>query len=78
MLAGLLWNDLTFTCALTGDVFPASRAVDLSTALHGARPDQANLNRTVAALPGLERTSERVRVRSTGRPSVVWAFRSEG
>lgn len=78
VLAGLLWNDLTFTRALTGDVFPASRAVDLATALHGARPDQANLNRTLASLPGLERTSERVRVRSTGRPSVVWAFRAEG
>lgn len=77
VLAGLLWNDLAFTRALTGDVFPASRAVELATALHGSRPDQGNLNRTLAALPGLERTEERVRVKPTGRPSVVWAFRSE-
>ncbi|MGW5312681.1 NUDIX hydrolase [Nocardia thailandica] len=74
LLAGLLWKDLTFTRALTGDEFPATRAVDLSTSLHGTRPDPANLNRTLAAVPGLSRTGERRRVKATGRPAVVWAF----
>ncbi|KAF0847513.1 ADP-ribose pyrophosphatase YjhB (NUDIX family) [Nocardia caishijiensis] len=73
-LAALLWKDPAFTRALTGAEFPATRAVDLTTALHGARPDPANLNRTLAAIPGLRRTGERRRVRATGRPAVVWAF----
>ncbi|WP_228001597.1 NUDIX hydrolase [Nocardia australiensis] len=73
-LARLLWKDLAFTRALTGDEFPATTAVELSTALHGARPDPANLNRTLAAISGLERTAERRRVRATGRPAAVWAF----
>ncbi|MFE3544493.1 NUDIX domain-containing protein [Nocardia sp. NPDC059177] len=74
LLAGLLWKDLTLTRALAGAEFPATRAVDLSTSLHGTRPDPANLNRTLAAIPGLERTGERRRVKATGRPAVVWAF----
>lgn len=74
LLAGLLWKDATLTRALAGDEFPATRAVDLSTSLNGARPDPANLNRTLAAIPGLGRTGERRRVKATGRPAVVWAF----
>ncbi|MFD0361159.1 NUDIX hydrolase [Nocardia sp. GCM10030253] len=74
LLARLLWKDISFTRALTGDEFPATRAVELSTALQGARPDPANLNRTLAAIPGLERTTERRRVKATGRPAAVWAF----
>ncbi|WP_336084093.1 NUDIX hydrolase [Nocardia sp. SSK8] len=74
LLAGLLWKDQRLTRALTGPEFPATRAVDLATALHGTRPDPANLNRTLAAIPGLERTGERRRVKATGRPAVVWAF----
>ena len=77
-LARLLWKDLPFTRALTGPEFPATRAVDLSTALLGAKPDPANLNRTLAAIPGLERTEERRRTKATGRPAAVWAFRDEG
>ncbi|WP_040809564.1 NUDIX domain-containing protein [Nocardia concava] len=73
-LAELLWKDLTFTRALTGDQFTATRAVALTTALTGAKPDPGNLNRTLAALPGLERTGERVRVKATGRPAAMWAF----
>ncbi|MFC9963348.1 NUDIX hydrolase [Nocardia ignorata] len=73
-LAALLWKDPTFTRALAGAEFPATRAVDLTTALHGTRPDPANLNRTLATIPGLHRTGERRRVRATGRPAVVWAF----
>ncbi|WP_278264180.1 NUDIX hydrolase [Nocardia sp. AG03] len=77
LLAGMLWKDQRLTRALTGTEFPATRAVELSTALHGTRPDPANLNRTLAAIPGLERTGERRRVKATGRPAVVWAFGSD-
>ncbi len=73
-LAGILWKDLTFTRALTGDRFPATRAVELTAALQGARPDPGNLNRTLAAIPGLARTGERLRVKATGRPAALWAF----
>ncbi|MEC3918162.1 NUDIX hydrolase [Nocardia sp. CDC160] len=73
-LAEMLWKDLTFTRALTGDQFTATRAVALTTALHGTKPDPGNLNRTLAALPGLQRTGERVRVKATGRPAAVWSF----
>ncbi|MEV0246423.1 NUDIX hydrolase [Nocardia sp. NPDC050712] len=73
-LARLLWKDLAFTRALTGAEFPATRAVDLATTLLGARPDPANLNRTLAAIPGLTRTTERRRTKATGRPAAVWAF----
>jgi 8-oxo-dGTP diphosphatase len=73
-LAGLLWKDLAFTRALTGAEFPATRAVELSTSILATRPDPANLNRTLAAIPGLERTAERRRVKATGRPAAVWAF----
>ncbi len=76
-LARLLWKDVTFTRALTGDAFPATRAVELSAALHGARPDPANLNRTLATIPGLARTAERRRTKATGRPAAVWAFGDE-
>ncbi|MFI1912549.1 NUDIX domain-containing protein [Nocardia sp. NPDC020380] len=73
-LAEILWKDLAFTRALTGPHFPATRAVELTAALHGARPDPGNLNRTLAALPGLARTGERLRVKATGRPAAMWAF----
>ncbi|WP_062988851.1 NUDIX hydrolase [Nocardia anaemiae] len=74
LLARLLWKDLAFTRALIGDEFPATRAVELSSSVLGARPDPANLNRTLAAIPGLARTTERRRVKATGRPAAVWAF----
>ncbi|NKY58868.1 NUDIX hydrolase [Nocardia flavorosea] len=75
LLAGLLWKDLPLTRALLDAQFPATRAVDLAASLMGARPDAANLNRTLAAIPGLVRTGERRRTRATGRPAAVWAFR---
>lgn len=78
LLAGLLWKDLAFTQALLGDEFPATRAVAATTTLAGTRPDPANLNRTLAALPGLTRTTERRRVKATGRPAAVWAFGADG
>ncbi|MEV5832265.1 NUDIX hydrolase [Nocardia sp. NPDC052112] len=77
LLARLLWKDMAFTRALTGDEFPATRAVELSSSVLGARPDPANLNRTLAAIPGLERTTERRRVKATGRPAAVWAFAAD-
>lgn len=73
-LAGLLWKDLTLTRALLGAQFPATRAVDLTTSLVGVRPDPANLNRTLAGIPGLAKTDERRRTKATGRPAAVWAF----
>ncbi|MFI6866391.1 NUDIX hydrolase [Nocardia sp. NPDC050406] len=74
LLAGMLWKNLRFTRPLVGEEFPATRAVELTTALEGARPDPGNLNRTLATLPGLTRTGERMRVKATGRPAAVWAF----
>lgn len=74
LLSGLLWKDLPLTRALLGPQFPATRAVDLTTSLTGARPDPANLNRTLAGIPGLTKTGERRRTKATGRPAAVWAF----
>lgn len=74
LLSGLLWKDLSLTRALLGDEFPATRAVDLTTSLLGARPDAANLNRTLAGIPGLHKTDERRRTKATGRPAAVWSF----
>ncbi|MEU0546089.1 NUDIX hydrolase [Nocardia sp. NPDC005978] len=77
LFADMLWKNLTFTRPLIGEHFPATRAVDLTAALTGDRPDPGNLNRTLAALPGLSRTGERVRVKATGRPAALWAFDRE-
>ncbi|RZL71361.1 MAG: NUDIX hydrolase, partial [Rhodococcus sp. (in: high G+C Gram-positive bacteria)] len=65
-----------FTRALLGAEFPATHAVTVTSALTGSRPDQGNLNRTLKAIPGLERTDERVRVQATGRPAVVWRWKT--
>lgn len=77
LLSGLLWKDLTLTRALLGRQFPATRAVDLTASLQGSRPDAANLNRTLAGIPGLEKTAERRRTKATGRPAAVWEFSPE-
>ncbi|TQC49419.1 NUDIX hydrolase [Rhodococcus sp. WS4] len=74
LATSLLWRNTTFTRALLGAEFPATHAVAVTTALAGSRPDQGNLNRTLKAIPGLERTDERVRVQATGRPAVVWRW----
>ncbi|UZG60106.1 NUDIX hydrolase [Rhodococcus opacus] len=74
LATSLLWRDPTFTRALLGAEFPATHAVTVTSALTGSRPDQGNLNRTLKAIPGLERTDERVRVQATGRPAVVWRW----
>ncbi|MET9486316.1 NUDIX hydrolase [Nocardia sp. NPDC006630] len=77
IFAEMLWKHLEFTRPLVGEQFPATRAVELTAALEGTRPDPGNLNRTLAALPGLTRTGERVRVKATGRPAAVWAFAAQ-
>lgn len=74
LLAAKLWTDLTFTRALLGDSFSATRAVAATTALRGERVDPANLNRLMAGIPTLHRTEQRVRHRPTGRPAAIWAF----
>ena len=76
LATSLLWRDATFTRALLGAEFPATHAVTVTSALTGSRPDQGNLNRTLKAIPGLERTDERVRVQATGRPAVVWRWKT--
>lgn len=70
----LLWRNRSFTRGLLGDRFPATYAVEVTAALTGSRPDPGNLNRTLKSLDGLERTDERVRVQSTGRPAAVWRW----
>ncbi|MDN5757351.1 MAG: NUDIX hydrolase [Tomitella sp.] len=70
----LLWRHDAFTRAIMGPAFPATYAVAVTAALTGARPDAGNLNRTLKSLPGLARTDERMQVRATGRPSVVWKW----
>ena len=74
-LADLLWRDLAFSRALTGEVFTAADALAIATSLTGAQPDRGNLNRTLAGLPGLRRSEER-RLSSSGvgRPGVVWTW----
>lgn len=72
-LGGLLWRDTDITRALTGETFTAGDAVALHTSLLGEEPDRGNLNRTLASLPGLTRTSQTV-VRGPGRPSAVWSW----
>ena len=77
LLAAKLWSDLPFTQALLGPSFPATRAVTATASLRGDRPDPANLNRLMAAIPTLHRTPHRVRLHPTGRPSTIWSFDPE-
>jgi 8-oxo-dGTP diphosphatase len=74
LLAARLWSDLTFTQALLGTSFSATRAVTATAALRGERPDPANLNRLMASIPTLHRTPHRARPHPTGRPSTIWSF----
>lgn len=74
-LSDLLWRDAEFSRALTGEVFTAADALAVATSLTGSSPDRGNLNRTLAALPGLQRTQERrLSSAGTGRPGVVWTW----
>ncbi|WP_273937801.1 hypothetical protein [Kutzneria chonburiensis] len=77
LLAAKLWSDLPFTQALLGTSFSATRAVTATASLRGERPDPANLNRLMAAIPTLHRTTARIRHRPTGRPSTIWTFAPE-
>ncbi|REH35811.1 ADP-ribose pyrophosphatase YjhB (NUDIX family) [Kutzneria buriramensis] len=78
LLAAKLWSDLPFTRALLGTRFSATRAVTLTAALRGERPDPGNLNRLMAGIPTLHRTPDRVRSHPTGRPAAIWTFEDEG
>ena len=74
LLAAKLWSDLTFTRALLGDSFSATRAVAATAALRRDPPNPANLNRLMASIPTLTRTDQRVRHHSTGRPAAIWTW----
>lgn len=74
LLAGALWRDPVLSRALTGQRFPTADALDITTSLAGRAPDRGNLNRTLRAIPGLQRTEERMAARSTGRPAAVWEW----
>lgn len=72
MLAALLWRDVTFTRALTGDVFTSTDAVALARELTGRDPHRANLNREVGAVPGL--VADGTAPTSGGRPPKQWRW----
>lgn len=72
LLASLLWRDLAFSRALTGETFSAGDAVALTELLVG-RVDRGNLNRELARIPGLERGE--AEVAGVGRPGRLWHWR---
>ncbi len=77
VLSRLLWRDIAFTRALTGDRFPVGDAVDIQASLDGRAPDRGNLNRLLRGIAQLSRTDERRLVHGTGRPSTVWQWDGE-
>lgn len=72
ILAGMLWRDIDFTRALTGQQFSAADAVAITAHLTGRDVHRANLNRDLARIPGLVEagTAEP----AGGRPPKVWAW----
>lgn len=74
VLAGLLWQDLTFTRALLGERFTLARAAAAVTALTGERPDPANLNRQLRKDNRLRRDDDADRVPTGGRPAAWWTW----
>jgi ADP-ribose pyrophosphatase YjhB (NUDIX family) len=77
VLSRLLWRDVAFTRALTGDRFPVGDAVEIQASLDGRAPDRGNLNRLLRGIAQLSRTDERRLVHGTGRPSTVWQWNGE-
>uniref|UniRef100_UPI002456F99D NUDIX hydrolase n=1 Tax=Nocardia abscessus TaxID=120957 RepID=UPI002456F99D len=65
VLTRLLWKDLTFTRALLGAEFPATRAVAGATALSGCTTEPANKKPPLAGGTGQGRTRARRSVKST-------------
>jgi ADP-ribose pyrophosphatase YjhB (NUDIX family) len=53
LLAGLLWSDVPFTRALMGEQFTVGDAISVTTVFTGEQPDRGNLNKKLAAVPGL-------------------------
>lgn len=72
LLSGLLWRDLAFTRALTGERFTGTDAVAMTGQLSGEAPHRANLNRDLAKLEGLERDG--VARTTGGRPPSLWRW----
>lgn len=75
LLSRMLWDDLNFTRALTGPVFPVRAAVRITASLTGREPNRGNLNRRLAALDGLEQVHGKTAHSHTGRPGTVWAWK---
>jgi len=74
ILAGMLWRDLTFTRALTGDQFTATDAVAITAQLTDRSVHRANLNRELGKLDGL--TEAGLAPASGGRPPKIWRWAS--
>lgn len=74
LLARLLWNDLEFTRALTGDSFTVGEAYAATASLSGSAPDRGNLNKKLASVPGLEHAGHGS---GRGRPS-LWRWLAPG
>lgn len=72
-LAEMLWRDLEFTRALTGETFPVSAAIAITASLTGTVPDRGNLNRRLATIRHLAIKGREV-VRGRGRPGATWAW----
>ncbi len=70
LLARMLWNDLDFTRALTGDSFSVGDAIAATTSLTGTPPDRGNLNKKLASIPGLSHAGHG---HGRGRPS-LWRW----
>ncbi len=73
LLADMLWRDIAFTRALTGETFPVSTAIALTASLTGTVPDRGNLNRRLATISQLH-VKGRAVVRGRGRPGATWAW----
>ena len=70
----MLWRDLTFTRALTGDQFTATDAVAITAQLTDRSVHRANLNRELGKLDGL--TEAGLAPASGGRPPKIWRWAS--
>lgn len=73
LLARLLWNDATFTRALTGESFAVGDALAITTSLTGTAPDRGNFNKKLASVPGLVRQGHGS---GRGRPS-LWSWQPD-
>ena len=72
LLPALLWQDLPFTRAITGERFTATDAVAITRQLTRHDVHRANLNRDLARIPGLAQAG--TAPAAGGRPPKVWAW----